>query len=130
MEQRPRLLETPNGPERTDLPYEFEICNFLDEIDHTVLCPQFTFTIRTEHPDPLKDFFYEQNSTYPRTLCRQSTEGNWVLANGHVLGPSIYYRIHAFERTWFEYFIGLPYRQCVDITAKLLGSSTNDRVPQ
>lgn len=116
MARRPRPLKTPNGPERTDLPYEFEICEYLGiHVDPSVPCPEFYFTIFTEHPENLREF--------PLKTYR--------LASKHVIdAPSIKYRLHPFGRTWFEYLIGLPYRQRVDITVRLIGSNTNEPLPQ
>ncbi len=105
--KRARPHETPNGPERTDLPYEFEICEFLDEIDR-IACPIFEFTIWTEHPE----------TTDKRSL-RLSTGRNWELANGHVI-DKIVYTFYPFGRTWLDYIIGLPYRQRVDVSVRLL----------
>lgn len=114
MSRRPRPIETPNGPERTDLPYEFEICGFLDEIDR-IACPIFEFTIWTEHPE---------TKSLPSSIGR-----SWELANGHVI-DRIVYRFYPFGRTWIDYILGLPYRQRVDITVRLIGSNTNEPIPQ
>lgn len=102
MTLRPRPLETPNGPERTDLPYEFEMCAFLDSIDR-IACPVFAFTIWTTHPE---------------TTTRVPTGRIWELANGHVI-DKVMYTVYPFGRTWLDYILGLPYRQRVDIQLKL-----------
>lgn len=111
--KRARPLETPNGPERTDLPYEFEICDFLDSVDSTIRCPEFPFTIWTEHPENLHEF----------------PSIRYHLASGHVIdGSCVTYRLHPFGRTWIEYFIGLPKRIRVDITVRLLDSNTSEAI--
>jgi hypothetical protein len=51
MEHRRPRPERP--PQRTDLPYEYEIVDFLDgRVEPGIPCPSFEFTVLTESLDP------------------------------------------------------------------------------
>ncbi len=104
---RPRPELTPNGPERTDLPFEFEICAYLDSIDR-IPCGYFEFNFLTEHRESI------WTTTYPNRK-----DNVWHLANGHILSDVEYVTPMNFRRTWFEYLLGYPLRQCVYVFCNL-----------
>ncbi len=107
---RPRPELTPNGPKRTDLPFEFEICAYLDGVDR-IPCDHFEFTFWTEHRESI------WMTTFPNRK-----DGMYHLSNGHVLSNVEYVTHGKLERTWTEYFLGYPLRQRVNIFCKLLNA--------
>jgi hypothetical protein len=109
-QNRPRPDVTPNGiPHRTELPFEFEICAYLDSVDR-IPCNHFEFTFWTEHRESI------WMTTYPNRK-----DNVWHLSNGHVLS-NVEYVTHEFGRTWMEYLMGYPLRQRVQVFCKLLSA--------
>lgn len=123
MTRRPRPVESPDGsPQRTDLPYEFEMCNFLESsVDNTIACDFFEFTIWSKHPElQAHPSFENGNNPHQRTV---SFRNDVILATGHGLGRlNIHYTVHKFGRSWLEYFQGFPFSQRVDIQVRLVRS--------
>jgi hypothetical protein len=85
MEHRRPRPERP--PLRTDLPYEYEIVDFLDgRVEPGISCSSFEFTVLTES--------LEAKIGVGR--LQKSTSGSWVLSTGHVIN-NIYYVVHPYS---------------------------------
>jgi hypothetical protein len=85
MQPRPRP-ERP--PVRTDLPYEYEIVDFLDgRVEPGLSCSTFEFTVLTES--------LEANIPF-RISWGGSRQIPWVLSTGHVIN-NVYYVVHPYS---------------------------------
>ncbi len=85
MQPRPRP-ERP--PQRTDLPYEYEIVDFLDgRVEPGISCSTFEFTVLTESTEIYMPFcvFWSRSHQIPR-----------VLSTGHVIN-NVYYVVHPYS---------------------------------
>ncbi len=89
MNRRARPSMTSNGPERTDLPFEFEICAFLDSVDR-LPCNHFEISFLTEHID---------------SVWTSRNNDVWFLSNGHKISNVEYFAPTRFKRNWIEYLV-------------------------
>ena len=106
--RRPMPTSPPN---RTDIPYEYEIVEYLRAVDPDIPCGCFGFTVYSTCPE-------EQTAQVVSFAVKNGYE---VLYGGHVITRQIRYVIHPYGRSWFEYLLGEPCRQRVDVTLTLVG---------
>lgn len=103
-------------PSRTDIPYEYEIVEYLRAVDSEIPCGCFEFTVYSTCPEE-----GQQAQIVSVVVSFAVKNGYEVLCGGHVVTRQIRYVIHPYGRTWFEYLLGEPYRQRVDVMLTLAG---------